>query len=506
MLLSLLIIIPFFSGFFAFFSYRFKKNFPRWIALIGIIITFLIIIQIWFQEGYHIFQSQYYPDWTRQLIVPWIPRFGIEFNIAIDGLSFLMLIITFILSIIAVFCSWNEIKTNEGFFYFNFMLVLSGVVGIFIAFDLFLFFFFWEITLVPMYFLIALWGHNTDKKNNCITAANKFFIYTQISGLIMLSSILLLVFNYYQHTNILTFNYNVLLNNTFNQNIEYIVMLGFFLAFSVKMPILPFHGWLPDVHVKSLSCGAVEIIGLLLKTAPYAFLRFNLTLFPHATEKFTPIAMFLGLISIFYGAFLAFSQNNIKRLIAYSSISHMGLILISIYSNNEIALQGAIIQILSSSLCTSALCILSGQMYKRFKTQDIRQMGGLWGCIYWIPGFTLFFSLSNLGLPGTGNFIGEFLILSGLFQVYPLVSILATISIIFSAAYSLNMIQRIFYGSCKINSTVKYLNKKEIVTVIILMFMLIFLGLKPQSILDISYSSIHNIHKEFTNSISEIRL
>jgi len=505
MLLSLLIIIPFFSGFSAFFSYKLNKNFPRWIALLGIILTLLVIVQCFFQKDYHLYESGYYPNWDKQLIVPWISRFGIEFNIAIDGFSIIMLFFTSFLSIIAVLCAWNEIKKNEGFFYLNFMLVLTGIIGVFISLDLFLFFCFWEVMLLPMYFLIVLWSDQIEKKNNFL-AANKFFLYGQISGLILLSSILLLVFNYYQNTNILTFNYNLLINAPINSYIEYIVMIGFFLAFSIKMPIVPFHGWLPDTHSQSVSCGTVEIIGVLLKTAPYALLRYNLVLFPSSTEKFSIIAIFLGLFSIFYGAWIAFSQKNVKKLIAYSSISHMGLILIAIYSDNEIAIQGAVIQILSNSITTAALCILSGQIYKRFKTYNIDDMGGLWSCIYWIPGFSLFFSLANLGIPGTGNFIGEFLILSGIFQVFPLVSILATIGIVFSSIYSLNMIQKMFYGPCKKQFSMFSINKKELWTILTLIFILLFIGLNPQKIIDISYNSIHNIQKEFNNSILKIRL
>ncbi|WAI11927.1 MAG: NuoM family protein [Buchnera aphidicola (Macrosiphum albifrons)] len=505
MLLSLLIIIPFFSSFFSFFSYKLHKNFPRWIALSGIIFTLLIVIQIFIQKNGNFFQTRHDLDWDHQLIIPWISRFGIEFNIAIDGFSIIMLIFASFLSVIAVLCSWHEIKKNEGFFYFNFMLVLTGIIGVFIACDLFLFFCFWEIMLLPMYFLIALWSDQTEKNKNFL-AANKFFLYGQVSGLILLSSILLLVFSYYQSTNILTFNYNLLLDTPINRYIESIVMIGFFLSFVIKMPIVPFHGWLPDIHSQSVSCGAVEIIGVLLKTAPYALLRYNLVLFPYSTEKFSFVAMFLGLLSIFYGSWLAFSQTNIKRFIAYSSISHMGLILIGIYSNNEIALQGVVIQMLSNSLTTAALCILSGQIYRRFNTQDMKEMGGLWSCIYWIPGFSLFFSLANLGIPGTGNFIGEFLILSGVFQVFPLVSILATISIVFSSIYSLNMMKKIFYGPCKKKFSNFFIKKEELWIIIVLIFTLVFLGLNPQKIIDISYNFIHNIEKEFNNSILKIRL
>ncbi|AAM67726.1 NADH-quinone oxidoreductase subunit M [Buchnera aphidicola] len=494
MLLSLLVIIPFLSGIFSFFSFRFQKNIPRWIALTGMGLTLLTVIRIWFFEDYYTYQIQSYTHLSYQLILPWISSFGIQFHIAVDGFSIVMLFLTLFLGIIAILCSWNEIKKNEGFFYLNIMLVLMGTIGVFIAFDLFLFFFFWEIILIPMYFLISLWNQKKEDKKKCINIANKFFIYTQISGLIMLASILLLVLNYYINNKILTFNYDLLLIQPVDKSIEYIIMLGFFLAFIIKMPIVPFHGWLADFHERSPYCGAVDIIGALLKTAPYGLLRYNKMLFPNATEQFAPIAIFLGFLSMFYGAWVAFSQVNIKRLIAYSSISHMGLMLIAIYGGNEISFQGLIIQILSNSISTSALFILSGQIYKYLKTQDISEMGGLWTNIYWIPGFSLFFALSNLGIPGTGNFIGEFLILFGIFKEHPLVSIISTIGIIFSSIYSLNMIQKIYYGLSKHDFPKFFLNIKEFWISIVLIFALIFLGLIPQKILNISFESIHFIY------------
>ncbi|QCI16995.1 NADH-quinone oxidoreductase subunit M [Buchnera aphidicola (Aphis helianthi)] len=509
MLLFLLVIIPFCSSFVSYLSFKLNKCAPRYISLISIILILFVTIKIWFSSNFYTHHLDHYPNWNYQLILPWIPRFGIEFHLAIDSFSIIMLFLTFFLGIIAILCAWNEIKENEGFFYFNFMLVLTGVIGIFIACDLFLFFFCWEIILVPMYFLISLWGNNRENKSSSINAANKFFIYAQISGLVMLVSILLLVFSYYQNTHILTFNYNLLLFNTIDSKIEYIIMLGFFISFIIKMPIVPFHGWLSDFHAESSYCGAVDIIGSLLKIAPYGLFRYSMTLFPNTIQKIAPIAMFLGLFSIFYGALLAFSQKNIKRLIAYASISHMGLILIAIYSNNEIAFQGVIIQIISSSISTAALCIISGQIYKYFNTQNILKMGGFWSNIYWIPAFSLFFALSNLGLPGTGNFIGEFLILFGTFKTYSMISIIAVISIVFSSIYSLYMIQRIYYGPSQKSCLTLFPNIKELWILIILMLVLIFLGVMPQKILNIAQdtiSSIYHFQKEFINSILKTRL
>ncbi|WP_422667117.1 NADH-quinone oxidoreductase subunit M [Buchnera aphidicola] len=500
MLICSLIIIPFLSSIFSLFFSYFKKNFSRWVALIGMGLTLFITLMMWCIEDYNFFQIDNFMPYNHEFITDWISRFSIEFNIVVDGLSLLMVILTSFLGIIAILCSWNEIHENEGFFYFNLMLILTGVIGVFIAGDLFLFFFFWELILVPMYFLIILWGRKSSTGNKRVIAANKFFMYTQSSGLLMLAGILGLVFTYYENHQILTFNYHLLINTSMPLYKEYIFMLCFFIAFAVKMSIFPFHGWLPDTHSYLPTCGSIDIIGILLKTAPYALLRYNIILFPHATKYFSAIAMCLGLISIFYGAFVAFWQTDIKRFIAYSSISHMGLIIIAIYSNHFIALQGLIIQILSNTISSSALCILSGQLYKRFKTQDIRQMGGLWRYIYWIPGFSLFFSLANLGLPGTGNFIGEFLILSSIFKISPIISILSTIGMFFSAIYSLNIMQKIYYGTSKKEFFLFSISIKELWISLSLILIVIFIGLKPQIFLDTTKYSLMNIKKTFDDS------
>ncbi len=289
-----------------------------------------------------------------------------------------------------------------GFFHLNLMWILGGVIGVFLALDLFMFFFFWEMMLVPMYFLIALWGHSSsDGKKTRIYAATKFFIFTQASGLIMLVAILGLVLVNFNNTGVITFNYADLLKVQMSKTTEYVLMLGFFIAFAVKLPVVPFHSWLPDAHAQAPTAGSVDLAGILLKTAAYGLLRFALPLFPNASAEFAPIAMTLGLIGIFYGAFLAFAQTDIKRLIAFSSVSHMGFVLIGIYSGSQLALQGAVIQMLAHGLSAAALFILSGQLYERLHTRDMREMGGIWSRIAYLPAISLFFAAASLGLPGT---------------------------------------------------------------------------------------------------------
>lgn len=426
MLLPWLILIPFIGGFLCWQTERFGVKVPRWIALITMGLTLALSLQLWLQGGYSLSQSGEFPKWQDQFILDWIPRFGITIHLAIDGLSLLMVVLTGLLGVLAVLCSWNEIEKYQGFFHLNLMWILGGVIGVFLAIDMFLFFFFWEMMLVPMYFLIALWGHKASDGKTRITAATKFFIYTQASGLVMLIAILALVFVHFNATGEWSFNYEQLLKTPMSHGVEYLLMLGFFIAFAVKMPVVPLHGWLPDAHSQAPTAGSVDLAGILLKTAAYGLLRFALPLFPNASAEFAPIAMWLGVIGIFYGAWMAFTQYDIKRLIAYTSVSHMGFVLIAIYTGSQLAYQGAVIQMIAHGLSAAGLFILCGQLYERLHTRDMRQMGGLWSKIRWLPALSMFFAVATLGMPGTGNFVGEFMILFGSFQVVPVITVIST--------------------------------------------------------------------------------
>ncbi|MBK4764893.1 MAG: NADH-quinone oxidoreductase subunit M [Pantoea sp. Brub] len=500
MLLPWLIIIPFIGGLFSWLIEYLGIKISRYIAICFMLLALICSLKLWLNGNYHLLTSYLIPHWQSTFLIPWISRFGINFHLAIDGLSLLMVILTNVLGIMAIFCSWKEITKYQGFFYLNLMWILSGVIGVFLSVDMFLFFFFWEIMLIPTYFLIAIWGHKATNGTSRIAAATKFFIYTQSSGLVMLIAILGLAYMYYKSTGIWTFNYENLLNTKMSYTYEYILMLGFFIAFAVKMPIIPFHGWLPDAHSQAPTAGSVDLAGILLKTAAYGLIRFNLLLFPHASMDFAPIGMFLGIIGIFYGAWMAFIQTDLKRLIAYTSISHMGFILIAIYTYNELALQGAIIQMIAHGISASALFILCGQLYERLHTRDMRFMGGLWSRMQLIPGLSIFFALANLGLPGTGNFIGEFLILIGSFKTNYIVSVIASFGLIFSSIYSLIMIQKIFYGKTKSQTLLSNMSFREITIIGILLLLLILLGLYPQPIIDTSFSSI-NLIKFFSKRL-----
>lgn len=497
MILVWLILIPFIGGVLSWQSERFGRNVPRWIALITMSTVLALSGWLWLQGDYSLAATSG-SQWQYEFQAPWIPRFGISFHLGLDGLSLLMLLLTGFLGVVAVACSWSEIQRHVGFFFLNLLWNLGGVIGVFLALDLFLFFFFWEMMLVPMYFLIALWGHNAPDGKGRIYAANKFFIFTQASGLILLLAILGLVLVNAQTTGVVTFDYDALRGTVMTPAIEMALMLGFFIAFAVKFPVVPFHTWLPDAHSQAPTAGSVDLAGILLKTAAYGMLRFALPLFPEASREFAPIAMTLGVFGIFYGAVLACSQNDIKRLVAYTSISHMGFVLLGIYSGSEIALQGVVVQMIAHGISAGALFILCGEIYERMHTRDLRQMGGLWTRFKYLPAISVVFIAASLGLPGLGNFVGEFLILLGSFEKAPILTILATGGLILAAIYSLILLQRAFYGPTQNETMLPDLSKREIATMLSLMALLVVLGVYPQPVLDTSAAAMHAVHQVFT--------
>ncbi|OYT95522.1 MAG: NADH-quinone oxidoreductase subunit M [Pseudomonas sp. PGPPP3] len=505
MILPWLILIPFIGGILCWQGERFGAALPRAIAMFTMLLELALCLWLWstgdFQLAPHPGAD---PVWTLEFKHVWIERFGINLHLAMDGLSLLMILLTGLLGVLSVLCSWSEIQKNVGFFHLNLMWILGGVIGVFLALDLFLFFFFWEMMLVPMYFLIALWGHSSAEGKTRIYAATKFFIYTQASGLIMLVAILGLVLVNYSTSGVLTFDYSQLLKAELPPGVEYILMLGFFVAFAVKLPVVPFHSWLPDAHAQAPTAGSVDLAGILLKTAAYGLLRFALPLFPNASAEFAPIAMVLGLIGIFYGAFLAFAQTDIKRLVAYSSVSHMGFILIGIYSGSQQALQGVVVQMLAHGLSAAALFILCGQLYERLHTRDMREMGGLWSRIAYLPAISLFFAAASLGLPGTGNFVGEFLILLGSFKSTPWIVVVATFGLVVGSVYSLIMIHRAYFGPAKAEDTLHGMNGRELGMALSLAILLILLGVYPQPILDTSAATMQGVQSWLDTAFTQL--
>lgn len=457
---------------------QWNKYLPRWIAFCALSTGFIVLLFFWINQ-YRSMNSHFSNTWMMDYRHDWIPSLGASFHLAIDGLSLLLLVLTFFLGILAVLCSWNDVKERVGFYYFNLLWILAGISGVFMAMDLFLFYFFWEMMLIPMYFLIGIWG-----SENRVYAAYKFFIFTQASGLLMLLAIIGLYFIHGRHTGIYTFNYFELLGTVISPGIAFWLMLGFMIAFVVKLPIVPFHTWLPDAHSEAPTAGSLILAGLLLKTGAYGILRFVLPLFPEAARELAPWAMLFGVIGIIYGAILAYSQTDLKRLVAYTSVSHMGFVILGIFAFNELALQGVVMQLVTHAISTGALFIMAGMLKERLHTRDINHMGGLWTEMPQMGAIAMLFAMASLGLPGLGNFIAEFLILLGAFKANVLLTVIAAIGLVFSAIYSLRIVQKVFLGPSERQNPVRDFSFREITVMAALTLSIVWLGLYPQPVIN----------------------
>ncbi|MCR3755217.1 MAG: NADH:quinone oxidoreductase subunit M [Candidatus Westeberhardia cardiocondylae] len=497
MILTYFILIPFIGGLLSWTIGIITKNTKiiKYISLITIIITFLLSLIVLIYNNKEKYETNKFPNWKIEYIQPWIPKFGINIHLAMDNISNIMIILSTFMGIISILCSWSKIDKQIGAFYFNLLWSISNTIGIFLSIDMLLLFIFWEITIFPIYFLIILWGNPTNTIIQRIHAAKKFLIYSQISGITMLVSILSLVIIYHNNEKIWTFNYEELLKIQNSKILDYIIMLGFFISFTIKIPIIPFHNWLIHVHKTSPIYNTIELTSLLLKTGIYGLFRFNLIFFPKISYNFSYFAMLIGIISILYGSWMAFSQTNIKKLIAYSNISHSGYIIVALYSENQLAYQGAIIYIIANTISSSGLFIMSEQLYNRLHTHDIRNMGGIWEKLNFLPGMSIFLFSATLGIPGTGNFIGEIAILFGVFQTTPIVSIILAYGLIFSTIYSIITIQKIFFGkNIKIKKPLKKITKKEKIIIYTIGISSIFIGIFPKFITNITFNNIKNIN------------
>jgi len=459
----------------------------RWISLGSLMAGLVITLSIWISAASPVdMQAR---EWIREINIAWIPRFGINLRLGMDGLSLILVMLTMFLGIISIAASWKEINKRVGFFHFNLLWVLAGITGVFLSLDLFLFYFFWEVMLVPMYFIIAIWGHE-----NRIRAAYKFFIFTQAGGLLMFIAILALYFINGDYTGVYTFDYSYF-NETFLQSATARwIMGGFLAAFLVKLPAVPLHNWLPDAHTQAPTAGSVILAGLLLKTGAYGLYRFIIPVFPEVSLIFAPAGMILGVIGILYGAKLAFAQTDLKRMIAYTSISHMGFILVAVFSFNELALQGGVMQMVAHGLSTGALFMIAGSIQEKLHTRDIREMGGFWETAPRMGGLTMVFLLASLGLPGMANFIAEFLILLGAFKVNAVISVIAALALIASAIYALYLMQKVFLGSIPEKIRLSDFSLRETIMAFAMVILLFWLGLFPGTVLQTTEPYLKNIH------------
>ena len=436
--------------------------------------------------------------------VPWISSAGIHYHMGIDGISVYLILLATILTPLAVLASWSiSDRAKE---YFIFMLVLeTGMIGVFAALDLFLFYLFWEVMLIPMYFLIGVWGGERR-----IYAAMKFVLFTMIGGVLMLVAILALYFMHGNATGQFTFSYPVILAALADKMFlitpqqELLLFLAFFLAFAVKVPLFPFHTWLPDAHVEAPTAGSVLLAGVLLKMGTYGLIRFSLPLFPNVSHLLAPIISLLAIVGIIYGALVAMVQPDMKKLVAYSSVSHLGFIVLGIFSFTAEGIEGAVYQMLSHGVSTGALFLLVGMIYERRHTRMISEFGGIANRMPVYAAAFLFVTLSSIGLPGLNGFVGEFLVLLGTFGVSPVHAGFAATGVILSAVYMLWMFQRVIWGEVtnSHNESLVDINGRERLTLLPLMILIVWMGVYSNHFLRPMDTSVANLLSRVQSSQS----
>lgn len=413
----------------------------------------------------------------------WIPFLNLNFSIGIDGISLFFVLLTTLLIFLCILISWTSVKVHIKEFLIAFLILEFFLIGVFSILDLLLFYIFFESVLIPMYLIVGIWGSRERK----IRAAYFFFLYTLLGSVLMLLSILYI---YYQAGST---DYEILLTFAFSKIEQKFLWFSFFSSFATKVPMVPVHLWLPEAHVEAPTAGSVILAGVLLKLGTYGFLRFSFPLFPEASFYFAPIVYFLAVVGIVYTSFTAIRQTDFKRIIAYTSVAHMNLVMVGLFSFNTIGLEGAILQSLSHGFVASALFAIIGVVYERHHTRMVKYYGGL---VHVMPLYTfifLFFTMSNIGLPGTGSFVGEFLILAGSFKTNTSATFISATSMIIGGCYSLWLFNRISYGNLKIQYLKDYIdiNKREMFIFLPLIFGTLLIGLYPEFFLNSMHMSVN---------------
>jgi NADH-quinone oxidoreductase subunit M len=447
------------------------------VALAASLVEFGLSVPLWWAFS---------PDAGMQFVADaaWIPAWGVRYSVGVDGISLFMVLLTTFLMPLSVLGSWSYITTRESGFYALLLALTTGMLGVFIALDLFFFYVMWEVMLIPMYFIIGVWGGE-----NRLYAAIKFFIYTMFGSLLMLVAILVLYFHVGQATGLYSFAYGHLLRNvTGLGSLAWWLFGAFFLAFAIKVPMFPFHTWLPDAHVEAPTAGSVLLAGILLKMGTYGFLRFALPLFPavalHPTVQVAIVT--LSLVGIIYGGLVAMVQPDFKKLIAYSSVAHLGFVMLGIWALTLQSVQGALLVMINHGISTGALFFLVGMLYERRHSRLIEAYGGIARVMPLFAAVLTVVSLSSIGLPGTNGFVGEFLVLVGAFRTYPLATAIATTGVIVAAAYLLWALQRVLFNPLDKpeNEQLTDLTARELAVLVPLLACIVWIGVYPKPLLE----------------------
>lgn len=481
-ILTIIIFLPFVGSIVVLFNR--DRMWVQTVSLVTALLSFITtLVPFWyFKSDVSAFQLEE--------SIPWITSLGISYHLGIDGLSLFLLPLTSFLTVACVLISWNHIKVKEQLYFIMFLWLEAGVLGVFAALDVFLFYIFWEVMLIPMFLIILIWGSANRRY-----AAIKFLIYTMAGSVFMLVAIIVMAFLNQKWGNGFGFDLLDWIQLDIPFKLQAWLFVAFFVAFAIKVPMFPFHTWLPDAHVEAPTAGSVILAGILLKMGVYGMLRFCYPLFPDAVLYFTRTAIILGLIGVIYGAFLAFAQTDLKKLVAYSSISHMGLIIVGIFALNATGIKGGIIQMVNHGLSTGALFILVGALYERKHTRDMDKMGGLAARVPVLATFFMIIMLSSIGLPGMNGFVGEVLLLLGAFKFKWWVGMLGATTLILGAVYMLWMYQRVMFEEERSGSDLVFSDfclREKIVMVPIVLF-IFFIGLFPSFFLDRMSTSTDNL-------------
>src|SRR5689334_2846761 len=438
----------------------------------------------------------------------WIPSLGVQYLIGVDGISMLLIMLTTVMGFLSILYSWSSIQDRVKEYYAMFLLLQTGMLGVFMSLDFFLFYVFWELVLVPMYFIIGVWGGPRK-----LYAAIKFFLYTLTGSVLMLLGILALYFQYHADKGVYTFSLTELINHAamWPLGLQLWVFIAFAIGFAIKVPMFPFHTWLPDAHVEAPTAGSVILAGVLLKMGTYGFLRFSLPLLPEASSnpKVVKVMVWLSLIAIVYGALVSLMQRDMKKLIAYSSVSHLGFCTLGIFALNPHGLSGSILQQINHGISTGALFLIVGLIYERRHTREIKELGGLSNVMPVYATLFMIVMLSSIGLPLLNGFIGEFTILQGAFEANWHWAAWAVSGIVLGAAYMLWLYQRTMFGACDNpkNQVLKDLNLREVMTLVPLIIGAFWIGLYPKPFFDVLQEPVQaivqSVHPDFYNSIPQ---
>ena len=472
-LLSLIVWTPLVGALLVLLVPRDQPDGARRAALAFSSLTFLFSLALW--AGFRADTADF--QWVEQSA--WVPSFGIQYILGVDGVSLFLVLLTTFLTPLVILFSFGDITTRVKEYFFFLLMLETGMLGAFLALDLFLFYVFWELMLIPMYFIIGVWGGARR-----IYASLKFLIYTLAASLLMLVAILYLV-SVHAHGAPVTFDVRELYGTVLSPTEQLWLFTAFALAFAVKVPMFPLHTWLPDAHVEAPTGGSVILAGVLLKMGTYGFLRFAMPLFPDATRAATPLILALAVVGILYGAAVAMVQPDLKKLVAYSSVSHLGFVMLGLFAVNTIGVEGAIYQMLNHGLSTGALFLMVGMIYERRHSRLIADFGGLWKPLPRYAAVFLVVMLSSIGLPGLNGFIGEFLILLGSFGANRAATVFASGGLVLGAVYMLWMFQRVIFGPLRHeeNAHLQDLTGREIAVLAPVVAMIVVMGVYPRPFL-----------------------